>query len=234
MDRDKGMKIQVYCPEQQAFITPLEIGICPYYQAEPLDFRSTDGVVQQLFRCHVQCGCQIQYRYYEGGKLVTKQLDVVGDESRLRSIVEALMGQRAQAAGAAEATRPPAAGPILLVDDDADFVEINSAVLENAGYTVEKAYSGKECLERISQVNPSLVILDVMMEHFDSGFNVGRIIKEQHPGLPIILMTAIGEETGLDFKPRNDDDRRLLHADAYLDKGASPDELFTKIEELTG
>jgi len=234
MDRDKGMKIQVYCPEQQAFITPLEIGICPYYQAEPLDFRSTDGVVQQLFRCHVQCGCQIQYRYYEGGKLVTKQLDVVGDESRLRSIVEALMGQRAQAAGAAEATRPPAAGPILLVDDDADFVEINSAVLENAGYTVEKAYSGKECLERISQVNPSLVILDVMMEHFDSGFQIANRVKELTGGAPVLLLTSIGAETGLPFKPTDTGGLERMGADGFLDKPVKAADLVAKVRELLG
>jgi len=138
-DRDKGMKIQVYCPEQKAFITPLEIGICPYYQAEPLDFQSAEGVIQQLFRCHVKCGCQIQYRYYEGDDLVTKALDIVGDEKRLRYIVGNVVGGVQSPEPAEEAERAAGSGAILLVDDDIDFVEINSAVLENAGYEVVKA-----------------------------------------------------------------------------------------------
>jgi len=123
---------------------------------------------------------------------------------------------------------------VLIVDDDMEFVKLYSLFLKNKGLHVSACYSAAEALESLKKAIPDVVVLDVMMEHFVSGLNVGRIIKEQHPGLPIILMTAIGEETGLDFKPRNDDDRRLLHADAYLDKGASPDELFTKIEELTG
>ena len=38
---------------------------------------------------------------------------------------------------------------VLLVDDDADFVEINRAVLEQHGYDVAVAYNGRECMERL-------------------------------------------------------------------------------------
>jgi CheY-like chemotaxis protein len=122
---------------------------------------------------------------------------------------------------------------VLIVDDDMEFVKLYSLFLRNKGLSVTAAYSAAEALELLKKAAPDVVVLDVMMEHFDSGFNVSRLIKEQHPTLPVILMTAIGEETGLDFKPKDEEERELLHADAFLDKAASPEQLLAKINELT-
>ena len=122
---------------------------------------------------------------------------------------------------------------VLIVDDDMAFVKLYSLFLRNKGLSVTAAYSAAEALELLKKAAPDVVVLDVMMEHFDSGFNVSRLIKERHPTLPVILMTAIGEETGLDFSPKDEEERRLLHADAFLDKGASPEQLLAKINELT-
>jgi CheY-like chemotaxis protein len=123
---------------------------------------------------------------------------------------------------------------VLIVDDDMEFVKLYSLYLRNKGLEVSAAYSAAEALEVLKGASPDVVVLDVMMEHFDSGFNVSKTIKETHPDLPVILMTAIGEETGLDFRPKNDEERGLMHADAFLDKGASPDDLLAKIQELVG
>lgn len=121
---------------------------------------------------------------------------------------------------------------VLIIDDDMEFVKLYSLFLKNSGLQVEAAYSAAEGLGAIEDVNPDIVVLDVMMEHFDSGFNVSKDIKAKHPDLPVILMTAIGEETGLDFKPRSDEEKELMHADAFLDKQSSPEELLGKINEL--
>ena len=123
---------------------------------------------------------------------------------------------------------------VLIVDDDKEFVKLYSLFLKNKGLEVAAAYSAAEALETLESKAPDIVVLDVMMEHFDSGFNVSREIKEKRPDLPIILMTAIGEETGMDFRPKSDEEKDLMHADAFLDKSASPESLLTKIEELTG
>jgi CheY-like chemotaxis protein len=232
MEKPKGMKIQVYCPEQQAFISPLEIGICPYYQAEPLDFHSAEDVMKQLFRCHVQCGCQIQYRYYENDRLVTKSLDVVGDEGKLRSIVSAVLENQDTEKPEESKVGAGRSGVILLVDDDVDFVEINSAILENEGYEVIKAYSAKECLEKIEEVRPSLVILDVMMEQFDSGFQISGKVKELTGGAPVILLTSISAETGLPFKPSDGEGLKSMGADAFLDKPVKAEDLLEKVGQL--
>lgn len=122
---------------------------------------------------------------------------------------------------------------VLIVDDDKEFVKLYSLVLRNGGHEVSTAYSAAEALEALKSARPDVVVLDVMMEHFDSGFNVSKSIKENRPDLPVILMTAISEETGMDFRPQSDEERRLMNADAFLDKSASPEELLKKIAELT-
>ena len=123
---------------------------------------------------------------------------------------------------------------VLIVDDDMEFVKLYSLYLRNKGLDVSAAYSAAEALEALKGTHPDIVVLDVMMEHFDSGFNASKAIKDAHPDLPVILMTAISEETGLDFRPKNEEERELMHADAFLDKAASPEDLLTKIHELIG
>ena len=123
---------------------------------------------------------------------------------------------------------------VLIVDDDMEFVKLYSLYLRNKGLDVSAAYSAAEALEALKGTHPHIVVLDVMMEHFDSGFNASKAIKDAHPDLPVILMTAISEETGLDFRPKNEEERELMHADAFLDKAASPEDLLTKIHELIG
>ena len=121
---------------------------------------------------------------------------------------------------------------VLIVDDDIEFVKLYSLFLKNSGLEVSAVYSAGEALGAIEEYSPDIVVLDVMMEHFDSGFNVSRSIKEKHADMPVILMTAIGEETGLDFKPKDESERELMNADAFLDKGASPEVLLNKINEI--
>ena len=123
---------------------------------------------------------------------------------------------------------------VLIVDDDKEFVKLYSLVLRSKGHDVSAAYSAAEALDTLKVARPDIVVLDVMMEHFDSGFTVSKEIKNDYPDLPIILMTAISEETGMDFRPQSDEERRLMHTDAFLDKAASPEELLKKIAELTG
>jgi len=121
---------------------------------------------------------------------------------------------------------------VLIIDDDMEFVKLYSLFLRNSGLEVSAAYSATEGLDAIDDVDPDIIVLDVMMEHFDSGFNVSKDIKAKYPDMPVILMTAIGEETGLDFRPRDDEERKLMHADAFMDKQSSPEDLLAKINEI--
>ncbi|MBU1888230.1 MAG: response regulator [Candidatus Omnitrophica bacterium] len=124
---------------------------------------------------------------------------------------------------------------ILIIDDDPDIVEAMKVVLESKKYQVATANSGKEGLKKVKQEKPNLIILDVMMETQSKGFDVARAIKgdEDTKNTPILMLTAVKENTGLDFKKEAGDDV-WLPVDAYLDKPLKPDELISKVELLLG
>jgi CheY-like chemotaxis protein len=216
--------IRVYCPELMAMIVPGEWTDCPYFRGKKLDFANTEDALKQIFRCHVQCDCKVQYRYYEGGKLVEKVAESVEDQESLRRILSLVMKP-------AEKKVKPRKKKILLVDDDVDFLEMHSAVLENRGYQVVTARSSQECLDKLDEIRPDVVVLDIMMERFDSGFGASKKIKEKHRQIPVILLTSIGDQTGLDFSS-NDEILKETGADLLLDKPVSPKVFIEQIEKL--
>ena len=80
---------------------------------------------------------------------------------------------------------------ILVVDDDEKAVKYMSAILENAGFDVIKAYSGKAGINLAMNSNPDLLILDLMMPEI-SGFDVIEKLRT-HPtakSIPIIICSA--------------------------------------------
>lgn len=217
--------VQVYCPECQELIRPGEWTMCPYFDGRKLDFSNADEALKQIFRCHVQCGCEIQYRYYEGDKLVTKTQKVIEDEVALQQILSLVAKSKAR-------YEKKKAKKVLLVDDDPDFLEMHSAVLKHKGYDIITARNSKECMERLEKVRPDIVILDVMMEQFDAGFKASGRIKEKYKDLPVMLLTSIGAQTGLEFSS-NQEVLKITGADALLDKPVSPKVLIDEIEKLT-
>lgn len=78
---------------------------------------------------------------------------------------------------------------ILVVDDNKDIVEFVRYLLAHHGFKVKWAYSGKECLETVNSECIDLLVLDVMMPQMD-GLEVCRVLKQSHPSLPVILLTA--------------------------------------------
>lgn len=82
---------------------------------------------------------------------------------------------------------------ILLVDDDQDFIDAYTVVLEKEGYEVRSAMSSKEGLEAIKENKPNLIVLDIMMESADSGFEFAQKVKENGYEIPIILSSSIAK-----------------------------------------
>ena len=80
---------------------------------------------------------------------------------------------------------------IMLVDDDQGFLTLLSMRLSAEGYQVETASSGRECLAKISQFLPDLMISDLRMDVMDGMELYGRIQKLM-PYLPVIMITAHG------------------------------------------
>ncbi len=122
---------------------------------------------------------------------------------------------------------------ILIVDDDPDIVEAMKVVLESRKYDVSVAGSGEEGLALAKSVRPNLIILDVMMETGSKGFEVSRKLNadEDLMKVPILMVTAIKEKTGIGFSHESGDDA-WLPVDEYVEKPLKPGELIKKVEAL--
>jgi CheY-like chemotaxis protein len=225
MKKESVPFVQVYCPECKEMIRPGEWTMCPYFDGKKLDFSNVEESIKQIFRCHVQCGCEIQYQYFSGDKLVTKTENIIKDQESLRKIL--LLVSRSKAKS--EQKKPV---KVLIADDDADFLEMHSAVLKNRGYTVFTAENSQECLKKFEEVQPDIIVLDVMMEQFDTGFEVCKTIKSKNQNVPVILLTAIGAQTGLEFSS-SEEVLKFTKADILLDKPVSPKVFIDAIEKLT-
>lgn len=87
---------------------------------------------------------------------------------------------------------------VLLVDDEKEFVETLAERMETRGLKVSRAYSGEECLERISEEKSDVVILDVLMPGKD-GIETLKEIKQKYPLIEVIMLTGHGTiETAID------------------------------------
>jgi DNA-binding response OmpR family regulator len=84
---------------------------------------------------------------------------------------------------------------ILLVEDDQFMRDIYTDVLKNDGFTVEAALDGKQAVEKLSQSDWDLVLLDVFLPDF-TGFEVLNKLKEQQKEVksPIIFLTNADKE----------------------------------------
>lgn len=114
---------------------------------------------------------------------------------------------------------------ILVVDDTPDNCLLIQAILQDEGYQVELADSGKEALRLIEQSPPDLVLLDVMMPGMD-GYEVTRRIRANPslPFMPILLTTAYDQPSvaqGLD-----------TGADDFIRKPVHFDELLARVRAL--
>ncbi len=121
---------------------------------------------------------------------------------------------------------------ILLVDNDVDFIDLNKAVLENNGFEVVPAFSGREVMDKVRFEQPDLIVLDLMMEKHDTGFGVAKALKADpiYRNIPILMLTAVGSETGMDFSQNLDG--YWMKTDDYANKPLLPEELVKKINEL--
>ncbi|MDD5718298.1 MAG: response regulator [Candidatus Krumholzibacteria bacterium] len=121
---------------------------------------------------------------------------------------------------------------ILIVDDDIDCREQVSMILRGYGYDVITAASQAEGEEILLRTQPSLAVLDLMMEEMDSGFVLCHTIKKLYPDLPVILLTGVTAATGMSFKTQDARARRWIEADVMLDKPVRPEELRNAVAKL--
>ncbi len=113
---------------------------------------------------------------------------------------------------------------ILVIEDNADLAYGLRNNLEIEGYEVEVAGDGTKGLARARTAKPDLVILDLMLPGLD-GFRVLRTLRDGGHGMPVLILTARGEES--------DKVRGLrLGADDYVTKPFGVLELLARVEAL--
>jgi DNA-binding response OmpR family regulator len=113
---------------------------------------------------------------------------------------------------------------VLVVDDDSTVSDVVRRYLERDGFTVGLAVDGPSALRAFAQEKPDLVVLDLMLPGID-GLEVCRRMRALDPALPVVMLTALGEES----------DRVLgleVGADDYVTKPFSPRELVLRIRSV--
>lgn len=112
---------------------------------------------------------------------------------------------------------------ILIVDDELKIIEVVKSYLNKEGYKVYEAMDGKKALQIFDEVNPALVILDLMLPDL-SGEELCKTIRKKSR-VPIIMLTAKVEEDNV-IQGFN------LGADDYVTKPFSPRQLIARVKAL--
>ncbi|HNW72808.1 MAG TPA: response regulator [Bacteroidales bacterium] len=121
---------------------------------------------------------------------------------------------------------------ILIVDDDQDYLFQLKMKVEKFGYKTITADSQEEAEELLERIKPDLAILDLMMEKEDSGFILCYRMKKKYPDVPIIIATGVAAETGIIFDIQDENNRKWIKTDRFLDKGIRSELLKMEIEKL--
>lgn len=117
-------------------------------------------------------------------------------------------------------------GRVLVVDDDEVIRQLIAVNLTLEGFEVETASDGQDCLDRVGEVRPDVITLDVMMPRLDGWVTATRLRAEESTShIKVVLITARAQE----------DDRRRglgIGVDAYLTKPFDPEELIQVVRDL--
>lgn len=119
---------------------------------------------------------------------------------------------------------------IMLVDDDADFVDSTRTVLESKPYEIIVATNGDEALRKARQENPDLILLDIIMPVKD-GFTAAEQFKKDPKlsKIPIVMLTSFADKGGGTGIPVSRGFE--LETEDYIDKPVTPQELLSRVEK---
>lgn len=113
---------------------------------------------------------------------------------------------------------------ILLVDDEANIIQLSRLYLEREGFQVEAVGDGVSALQAVREKPPALIVLDLMLPQMD-GLEVCRRLRAENNPVPILMVTA-----------RDDDVDKIvgleLGADDYLTKPFNPRELVARVKAI--
>lgn len=112
---------------------------------------------------------------------------------------------------------------VMVVDDEPDTIMLLKHIFINNGFNVSGALSGKEALRKLVDVNPSIIILDLLMPEMDGMETLDEIHKISN--IPVIILSAVD---------RKDDIVKALKAgtDDYVTKPFNNDELIARVNSV--
>jgi DNA-binding response OmpR family regulator len=118
-----------------------------------------------------------------------------------------------------------------MIDDDPEFVDAITNLLDAKGYEVHTASNGKDGVAKAKAENPDIILLDVMMTTKHEGFDTAREMHEDEniKDTPIIIMTGIRREMNLPFG--FEPDETWLPVKQVLEKPVKPEVLLKAVSE---
>ena len=115
-----------------------------------------------------------------------------------------------------------------MVDDDDVIRQLITVNLELEGFEVTTAVDGQDCLDKVKDVNPAVITLDIMMPKLDGWEAASRLRADPETAdIKVVLLSARAQEADLQRGSR-------LGVDAYLTKPFDPDELISTVRRLAG
>jgi CheY-like chemotaxis protein len=125
---------------------------------------------------------------------------------------------------------------ILFIDDDRDFLDAQAAYFGSRGHTVHTVENSREALEFLETTTPDIIFLDLMMEHYDSGFRLAYRMRknERLERTPVVMLSGVARETGKRFDQEGEGLPSWSHLNRFIDKPATGKQLLGVAEELLG
>ncbi|HUC60302.1 MAG TPA: response regulator [Streptosporangiaceae bacterium] len=117
---------------------------------------------------------------------------------------------------------------MLVVDDDEVIRQLIAVNLELEGFEVFTAVDGQDCLDRVVDIQPDVITLDVMMPRLDGWVTATQLRRNPlTSAIKVVLITARAQEDDRDHG-------RQVGVDAYLTKPFDPAEMIRVVRELAG
>jgi DNA-binding response OmpR family regulator len=206
--------LDVILPDIDGFSICRELKEDPNYSSIPIIVLTAIGATEASYAEHIA-------KEHKADCYLAKPVDS-------KKMLEAINDLLAKTRPAPKEERKKA--KILLIDDDADFLEATKQILIAHQYDVVIAKDGDEGIAKAKHENPDLILLDVIMPGKD-GFTVCyelRKVAQTRP-IPIVMLTAVGQQFS---KPEYGVDIAIDHlADDYIDKPVDTPTLLRKIEK---
>lgn len=119
---------------------------------------------------------------------------------------------------------------IMVVEDDRDFTESITLILETSGYEVLSVENGDRFFTLLEHEKPDLILMDIMMKSLTEGFTILYEMKSnpEYLNIPVVIVSAINKHIGFPI------DKAFLDVEEYLEKPLNPQMLLDSITKLIG